>query len=98
MTSPGSGANGACLVGWPVSASEPIVRPWKRALGGNEFRAAGEPGLILKATSLASVPELQKNTRARVGAEQVDQRLGQRDTGLGGIQVGGVAQRVQLRA
>ena len=44
VTSPGSGANGACLAGWPVSASEPIVRPWKRALGGNEFRAARSAG------------------------------------------------------
>ena len=26
---PGSGRNGSCLAGWPVSASAPIVRPWK---------------------------------------------------------------------
>lgn len=29
VTSPGSGRNGVCLAGWPVSAREPMVRPWK---------------------------------------------------------------------
>ena len=63
VTSPGSGANGSCLDGWPVSASEPIVRPWKAPWAATSF-VRPVSRVILKATSLASVPELQKNTRA----------------------------------
>ncbi|PQM44914.1 hypothetical protein C1Y40_04918 [Mycobacterium talmoniae] len=63
MTSPGSGSNGARLSGWPVSASDPIVRPWKPPWAATIFVLPVSRD-ILKATSLASVPELQKNTRA----------------------------------
>ena len=52
--------------------------------------------MILNATSLASVPELQKNTRAGVGAEMRDERLGQRDAGFGGVEVRRVTERVEL--
>ena len=93
-TSPGSGANGSCLAGWPVSASEPIVRPWKAPWAATSF-VRPVSRVILKATSLASVPELQKNTRA-VGAQQADERLGQRDARFGGIEVRRVAERVHL--
>ncbi len=60
-TSPGSGRKGVCLAGWAVSASAPIVRPWK--LPWSETRCVRPVSrLILKAASLASVPELQKKT------------------------------------
>ena len=96
LTSPGSGANGACLVGCPVSASAPIVRPWKPPCAATSLvRPVRRESL--NAASLASVPELQNNTRASASAaEETDQRLGQRDAGFGGIQVGGVSQRRHL--
>src|SRR6202042_208718 len=63
LTSPGSGANGACLVGCPVSASAPIVRPWKPPCAATSLvRPVRRESL--NAASLASVPELQNNTRA----------------------------------
>ena len=48
--------------GWPVSASAPIVRPWKAP---SAVTTSGRPvsRLILNAASLASAPELQKKTR-----------------------------------
>ena len=57
-----SGANGACFVSCGVADSAPIVRPWKppstttKPPPGLRFRAS------LIAHSLASAPELQKNT------------------------------------
>ena len=57
-----SGSNGVRLLGWPVSASAPIVRPWNASsaamMWGRPVRRA-----ILNAASLASAPELQKSTR-----------------------------------
>ena len=53
--------------------------------------------VILKAASLASVPEFPKKTLAWVSRAEVgDQRLGERDARLGGVQVGRVAERVEL--
>ncbi|EUA54889.1 acetylornithine aminotransferase argD domain protein [Mycobacterium intracellulare 1956] len=55
------------MLGCPVSASDPIVRPWKASCAATSFvRPVSRD--ILKATSLASVPELQKNTRAGVSS------------------------------
>ena len=54
--------HGRTMGGWPVSASAPIVRPWKASsaamMWGRPVRRA-----ILNAASLASAPELQKSTR-----------------------------------
>lgn len=59
VTSPGSGRNGSCLPGWPVSARAPMVRPWKPPRVATMCgRPVSRP--ILKAPSLASAPELQK--------------------------------------
>jgi hypothetical protein len=62
VTSPGRGSKGARYASFDVSASEPMVRPW------NEPSAATRcvrpvRRVSLKAASLASVPELVKNTR-----------------------------------
>ena len=89
-TSPGSGANGACLAGWPVSASEPIVRPWKAPLGGNEFRAAGQPGDLEGDLVGLGAGVAEEHPRG-VGAQQPDERLGQRDARFGGVEVRRVA-------
>jgi hypothetical protein len=61
-TPPGIGSNGARLSGWPVRASAPMVRPWN-ALSAAMILGRPVSRAILKAASLASVPELQKNTR-----------------------------------
>ena len=48
----------------PVSASAPSVRPWKPSSAATtHVRRAGAGRASLSAASLASVPELQKNTR-----------------------------------
>ncbi len=67
----------------------------ERAFGGNEFRPAREPGdleghLVGLGTGVA-----EEHSRA-VDAEETDERLRQRDAGLGGVQVRRVAQRVEL--
>ena len=63
MTSPGNGRNGSCLPGWPVNASEPMVRPWKAPCAAT-ILVRPVSRLILNAASLASAPELQKKTLA----------------------------------
>ena len=100
-TPPGSGSNGARYASLAVSAKAPMVRPWKapsramilvRVFRGVEFRRAS-----LNAASLASVPELAKNTLEPAGALlSVEQLLGQRDLRGAGEEVGDVAQRGQL--
>ena len=61
VTSPGSGAKGSRYAALAVSASAPMVRPWK------EPSAATTRVLLVRrvsfsAASLASAPELVKNT------------------------------------
>ena len=70
------------LAGWPVSASAPMVRPWKAP------SAATTPvrpvrRAILNAASLASAPELAEEHPAVGRAEQREQPLGERDLRLG---------------
>lgn len=62
VASGSSGRNGSCLADWAVSVSAPMVRPWKEPWSETTWlRPVSRP--ILKAASLASAPELQKNTR-----------------------------------
>ncbi|CFE64394.1 Uncharacterised protein [Mycobacterium tuberculosis] len=50
-----------------MSASEPMVRPWKASWAATSFvRPVSRDSL--NAASLASAPELQKNTRVRWSA------------------------------
>ena len=60
-----NGPNGVRMDSLPVSASEPIVRPWKlcsaATITGRSWPCARRTSLI--AASFASVPELVKNTR-----------------------------------
>jgi hypothetical protein len=63
VTSPGSGSKGARYFGLWVMASAPIERPWK-APSVEMIRVRPVIRVSLKAASLASVPELVKNTRA----------------------------------
>ena len=65
------------LAGQRERAHGAAVEP---ALGGHEF-VRPVSLVILNAASLASAPELPKNTRAAVDAEKSDQRFGQRDPG-----------------
>ena len=67
------------------------------AFGRNEFGAPGQPGDLERDLVGLGAGVAEEHPRLRVGAEVADQRLGQRDTGFGGVEVGGVAQRVQLR-
>ncbi len=59
-----SGSNASRFAGWPVTASEPVVRPWKLC------SSAITPGLpvalraYFSTASFASAPELQKNACA----------------------------------
>ena len=62
MTSPGSGSNGSRYFGECVIASAPIDRPWN-APSHAMILVRPVSRVILKAASLASVPELVKNTR-----------------------------------
>ena len=57
-----SGANGACLASCGVALNAPYVRPWNAwwATTTSPFGRALRTSLI--AASLASAPELQKNT------------------------------------
>ena len=57
-----SGANGACLASCGVADSAPYVRPWN-ALWATMMSPRGRAlRTSLIAASLASAPELQKNT------------------------------------
>ena len=51
------------MLGWAVSANDPIVRPWNDPLATTTVERPVNR-VILKAASLASAPELQKKTRA----------------------------------
>ncbi len=64
-TPPGSGRNGACSAGCPVSASAPIVRPWKEPCNVMTRVRCADPlrRASLNAASFASAPELPKYTR-----------------------------------
>ena len=64
MTSnPGtSGANGACLDSCGVADREPYVRPWKASCRTISLPPGRARRASLIAASLASVPELQRNT------------------------------------
>ena len=66
MTSPGSGSKGARYFGLWVMASAPIDRPWN-APSVEMILVRPVIRVILNAASLASVPELVKNTRASPG-------------------------------
>ena len=71
-----------------------MVRPWKApSVATTWVRPVRR--VSLNAASLASAPELAKNTLPGV-AEQVEQPLGQRDLRLGGEEVGDVAEGAQL--
>ncbi len=72
-----------------------MVRPWKAPWAATSL-VRPVSRVSLKATSLASAPELQKNTRAGT-PRWSDESLGERDTGFGGVQVGDVTQGVELR-
>ena len=65
-------------------------------LRGNQFRAAGETGEFERHLVGLGAGVAEEHPRLRIAAEQADQRLGQRDAGFGGIQVGGVSQRRHL--
>ena len=66
----GTGANGACFSGWPVAASVASVRPWKEPSAATTRWRPGPAHrrASLIAHSLASAPELQKNTWPPAGA------------------------------
>ena len=66
VTSPGSGSNGARYASFEVSASEPMVRPWKEPSAATRW-VRPVRRVSLKAASLASVPELVKKTRPSCG-------------------------------
>ena len=78
-----------------VSASAPMVRPWKPPSAATTW-VRPVRRVSLNAASLASVPELVKNTLAGPASEQVDQLLGQLDLGRAGEEVGDVAERLEL--
>ena len=65
-----------------VSASEPMVRPWKEPSAATRW-VRPVRRVSLKAASLASVPELVKNTRPGLPSDAAtEQPLGQLDLGL----------------
>ena len=57
-----SGANGACLVSCGVAESAPNVRPWKPPCSTTKRPPGRRLRASFSAASLASAPELQKNT------------------------------------
>ena len=57
-----SGTKGACLASCGVADSAPYVRPWKAPWTTTTSPAARSLRASLIAASLASAPELQKNT------------------------------------
>ena len=63
-TSEKSGSNGARFAGWPVTASEPSVRPWNEPSSATTFVLPVALRAYLIAASFASVPELQKKACA----------------------------------
>ena len=64
-TSTPNGPNGVLIDSLPVMLSEPIVRPWKLPIAAtNGLSVPRARRTSLMAASLASAPELQKNTRA----------------------------------
>ena len=91
ITSPGSGAKGSRYLGLWVIASAPSERPWN-APSVAMILVRPVIRVILNAASLASVPELVKNTRASCAAGHRGQPPGQRDLGRGGEEVGDVAE------
>ena len=94
VTSPGSGRNGSALAGWPVSASAPIVRPWKPpSVATTWVRPVSRDSL--NAASFASAPELQKNTRPGRPA-RASSSSASADRRLGDVEVGDVAERGDL--
>ena len=68
----------------------------KTPLGRNQFRPAGETGEFEGHLVGLGPRVAEEHPGLGIGAEQADQCLGQRDTGFGGIQVGGVSQRRHL--
>ena len=90
-----SGSNAARFAGWPVTASAPVVRPWKLC------SSAITPGLpvalraYFSAASFASAPELQKNACAP--PKRVGERARERVRGLGAVEVRRVPEPVELR-
>ena len=74
-----SGANGACLDSCGVAESAPIVRPWKPPSSTTKSPPAWRRRAILSAHSIASVPELVKNTRPP--SEQSTSRFASRIAG-----------------
>ena len=57
-----SGANGACLDSWGVAESAPYVRPWNAPWNTTISPRGRALRTSFSAASLASAPELQKNT------------------------------------
>ena len=57
-----SGANGACLLSCGVAESAPNVRPWKPPWSTTKRPPGRRLRASFRAASLASAPELQKNT------------------------------------
>ena len=58
-----SGANGACFDSWGVAERAPIVRPWKPPSITTNSPPVRRLRASLSAHSIASAPELQRNTR-----------------------------------
>src|SRR5580693_1006570 len=65
-------------------------------LGRNQFRPPGQPGQFERQLVGLGAGIAEKHPGFRLAAEQADQRLGQRNTRFGGIQVRGVSQRRHL--
>jgi hypothetical protein len=65
-TPPGSGSNASRMWALPVSAREPMVRPWKPSTSAST-RLRAPPELLsrasLNAASFASAPELPNQAR-----------------------------------
>ena len=72
-----------------------MVRPWKAPSAATTW-VRPVRRVSLKAASLASAPELVKNTLPAGAPSSVEQLLGELDLGLAGEEVGDVAEGPQL--
>ena len=95
VTSPGSGSNGARLAGWPVSASAPMVRPWKPPSAATMCGAAGAPGDLERGLVGLGAGVAEEHPR-RGRPTQRQQPLGQRDRGSVAKRLDDVAERGEL--